>query len=323
MIGALLLAAAVAGGPASVSEPTLRARLAPAEVTVGDRVRVELELAMPPGTEPAPPTHLPALPAGLRRWGDAEVLAASAAQPLPGSERAPRYRFQLVVTAFRTGDVTLPPLEVTVPPPPRDDGGADEPVLVLRTPEGLGFAVRSVLPEGQPTPQPPAPPRPLPIGATFWWTAGALGLAAMLAALGVALRRRSLPLAAAAAAPPLPPLAALRRELGALRAEPSAERLHTGLSLALRRFLGALLGFAAAERTTTEIDRHLRGERLAPDTRRGLVELLRRCDEVKFARRPASAEEGLHRLEAAERLASGADAELRPAAAEAAAESAA
>lgn len=331
MIGALLLAAAIGsvpasapvGAPAAVSEPTLSARVAPAEVTVGDRVRVELELALPPGTEPLPPTHLPALPPGLRHWGDAEVLSASAAQPLPGSERAPRYRFLLLVAAFRPGEVSLPPLDVTVPSTPRDDGRAGDAPIVLSTPEGLGFAVRSVLPAGQPTPQPPSPPRPLPVGAAFWWTAGALGLAAALAAAGVALRRRGLPLAAGAAAPALTPLAALRRELGTLRAEPSAERLHTGLSLALRRFLGALLGFAAAERTTTEIDRHLRAERLAPDTRRGLVDLLRRCDEVKFARRPATVEEGVQRLEAAERLAAGADAELRPPAEPPGAESAA
>jgi hypothetical protein len=292
-------------------------------VTVGDRVQVELELALPPGSEPPAPPHLPALPVGLSRWGDAEVMAASPAQPLPGSEGAPRYRFHLVLAAFRPGAVDLPPLAVTLPAAPRDDGSPAGAGLVLRTPEGLGFAVRSVLPPGQPTPQPPAPPRALPVGAAFWWTAGALSLAAALAAAGVLLRRRALPPAARTAAPPLAPLAALRRELGALRGEASPERLHTGLSLALRHFLAALLGFAAAERTTTEIDRHLRGERLAPDTRRGLVELLRRCDEVKFARRPATAEEGHARLEAADRLAGAADAELRPPAPPEAGESAA
>jgi hypothetical protein len=53
------------------------------------------------------------------------------------------------------------------------------------------------------------------------------------------------------------------------------------------------------------------------------VDLLRRCDEVKFARRPATVEEGVQRLEAAERLAAGADAELRPPAEPSRAESAA
>jgi hypothetical protein len=313
VIGALLLAAAVGAPP--VSAPTLSARLTPTEVTVGDRVQVELELALPPGTEPPSPTHLPALPAGLRRWGEAEVLSASPAQPLPGSERAPRFLFHLVLAAFRPGEVTLPPIPVSLPAAPRDDGRPGEPTLLLRTPEGLGFSVRSVLPAGQPTPQPPAPPRPLPVGAAFWWTAGALGLAALLASAGLLLRRRALGFEPAAAAPALPPLVALRRELGVLRAETSAERLHTGLSLALRRFLAALIGYPAAERTTSEIDRQLRSERLAVDTRRGLVELLRRCDEVKFARRVATPEEGRQRLDAAERLAAGADAELRPPAA--------
>ena len=310
MIGALLLAAAVGAPPVSV--PTLTARLKPTEVTVGDRVHVELELTLPSGSEPPPPTHLPTLPPGLRRWGEAEVLSASPAQLLPGSERIPRYRFHLLLAAFSPGEVSLPPIVVSVPAAPRDDGQPGERTLPLRTPEGLGFTVRSVLPPGQPTPQPPAPPRALPVGAAFWWTAGALGLAAALAAAGLLLRRRGLELEPAAAAPALPPLVALRRELGLLRGEPSAERLHTGLSLALRRFLAALLGFPAAERTTSEIDRHLRGERLALETRRGLVEVLRRCDEVKFARRAATPDEGRQRLEAAERLAAGADAELRP-----------
>jgi hypothetical protein len=310
VITALLLAAAV--GTGVVSEPALTARVTPAEVTVGDRVRVELEVALPAGTEELPPTHLPALPPDLRRWGDAEVLGASDAQLLPGSEQAPRYRFHLLLAAFRPGEVSLPPIEVSLPSRSRDDGRPGQPAVLLRTPEGLGFAVRSVLPPGQPTPQPPAPPRALPVGAAFWWTAGALGLAVAVAGAALLLQRRRLPSGAAAAAPALPPLAGLLRELAALRTGVSAERLHTGLSLALRRFLAALLGFPAAERTTSEIDRQLRNERLTAETRRGIVELLRRCDEVKFARRNAGDEEGRARLDAAERLAAGVEAELRP-----------
>jgi hypothetical protein len=284
--------------------PTVTARLTPAEVTVGDRVRVELDVALPPGAVDAP-----ALPPGLRRWGAAEVLAAGEAQKLPGEGH---YRFHLLLTSFRPGDVTLPPLPIAAAAPPRDDGAATEP-LRLQTPEGLGFAVRSVLPAGgEATPMPPARPQGLPLGSAFWWAAGGLLAAVALAAAALAWRWRNLPAPTAEAAPALAPLPALLRDLAALRAEPSPELAHTGLSLALRRFLAATLGFAAAERTTTEIDRELRRGPLATATRRALVELLRRCDEVKFARRPATAAEAAERLDAAAGAAGQVSAELAP-----------
>jgi hypothetical protein len=97
-----------------------------------------------------------------------------------------------------------------------------------------------------------------------------------------------------------------------MRGEPSAERLHTRLSAALRRFLAGLLGIAAAEQTTSEIDRELRRGPLATETRRGLVDLLRRCDEVKFARRQATAEETRQRLAQAAELGAAAEQQLRP-----------
>jgi hypothetical protein len=78
-----------------------------------------------------------------------------------------------------------------------------------------------------------------------------------------------------------------------------------------------VLGIAAAERTTSEIDRELRGGPLAPETRRGLVELLRRCDEVKFARRPATSEEALQRLAQAAELARAVEHQTQPAPTEA------
>ena len=224
----------------------------------------------------------------------------------------------VVLTAFRTGDVTLPPIELTAPPSPRDAaigpgvGDAGEP-LRLRTPEGLSFSVKSVLPaDGSPTPQPPAPPRPLPLGAPFWWAAAGLATAVVLAAVALALQLRRQPLPAAPPAPVLAPLPALLQELATLRAESSPERAHTGLSLALRRFLAAALGVAAAERTTTEIDRELRRGPLATATRRGLVDLLRRCDEVKFARRPATLAEAAERLDTAASLAAQVEREIAP-----------
>ena len=319
MIGALLLTAALApagasnGSPAPVSStqgrrasepatpgtqaaaaPAIRARLSPSHITVGDRVRVELEVTLPAGERWGPP----ALDPRLRQWGGAEILAAQRPQALPGAPT--RYRLDLLVTAFKPGTVNLPSIPVFAAPLHQEDPSPPPP-LRLDTPP-LQFTVRSVLPaEGQPTPQPPTPPQPVPFGQAFWWTTGGLALAC-LAAAGLLLWRRRGIVAAVPAAPPLPPLARFRRDLAALAREPSLEQVHTGISMALRHLLAALLAFPAAERTTSEIDRELRRGRLDADTRRRLIELLRRCDEVKFAKRPTSRQEAQERLAAAQQI---------------------
>jgi len=82
--------------------------------------------------------------------------------------------------------------------------------------------------------------------------------------------------------------------------------------MALRHLLAALLAFPAAERTTTEIDRELRRGRLEANTRRRLLELLRRCDEVKFANRPTSRQEANERLAAAEEIGEDVNRDLVP-----------
>jgi hypothetical protein len=199
--------------------------------------------------------------------------------------------------------VALAPVRQEEPSPPSP--------LVFTTPP-LSFEVRSVLPaQGEPTPQPPTPPQPLPVGQAFWWATGGLSLACLLAAGALLWRRRALA-ALRPGEPALPPFGQFLRQLDLLAADPSPERVHTGVSLALRHLLAALLGFPAAERTTTEIDRELRRGRLTLPTRKGLLELLRRCDEVKFARRPSTREEALERLAAARQLGAEVEHELVP-----------
>jgi hypothetical protein len=312
MIGALLvtalLAPAAAGtapvAPSTSASPALRAKLSPAQITVGDRVRVELEVTLPAGERWGPPVVDPQ----MRQWGDAELLAKQRPELVPG--KPARYRLELLVTAFRTGKVTLPPIAVALAPVRQEDPAPPSP-LVFTTPP-LSFEVRSVLPaQGEPTPQPPTPPQPLPVGQAFWWATGGLGLACLLAAGALLWRRRGMA-ALRPSEPALPPFGQFLRQLAALAADPSPERVHTGVSLALRQLLAALLGFPATERTTTEIDRELRQGRLTQPTRKGLMELLRRCDEVKFARRPATREEALTRLASARQLGADVERELVP-----------
>ena len=307
-IGAVLLTAVPAVGAGAPSAraapaPAIRARLSPSQITVGDRVRVELEVTLPAGERWGPP----ALDPRLRQWGEAEILAAQRPQALPGAPT--RYRLDLLVTAFRPGSVILPPIPVFAAPLRQED--PSPPPLRLMTPP-LQLTVRSVLPaEGQPTPQPPTAPQPVPFGRAFWWTSGGLALACLAAAGLLFWRRRGI-VAAVPAAPPLPPLARFRRDLAALAAEPSLEQVHTGMSMALRQLLAALLAFPALESTTSEIDRELRRGQLELNTRRRLLELLRRCDEVKFAKRPTSRQEANERIAVAGEIGEEVDRQLVP-----------
>ncbi len=278
---ALLVAAPGAAGAAEPTTPALSAEIAPGEHTVGDPVAVDLTLT----ADPDRLTAAPRFPVWKDGWGDAELVAAEAAAPVP--ERPGTWRQRVVVRAFRTGDVALPPVEVALP----TAAGTRR----LATPATLSLHVTSVLPpapEGGeaeiPPPAPPTPPRRLPWGAPFWWTAG-VGAALLAAALALAWRRRRRDAAAARPpAPALPPLAELERALAAARAAPPAEG-HARVSLALRRYLGRALRFPAAESTTAEIQRQLLGRHLPGGVARRAVDLLRACDLVKFARREAGA----------------------------------
>jgi hypothetical protein len=222
-----------------------------------------------------------------------------------GTADAAVYSQRLVLVAFRTGRVELPPVAIAVP--------FRTGTVQTWTPDRLALTVRSVLPPGPPGPsgardlkrKPAAGLVPLPLGAAFLWTLAALGALAIAAVwlLWRQERRRRAAAAAAPAAPPLAPLAEMLAALDRLAAAPSALALHTGLSQALRRFLGRSLGFPAPESTTSEIQRRLLANGWPAAQVRPTVELLRACDLVKFARQEAGAERGRERLAAARHLA--------------------
>jgi len=306
--------------------PVLTVDLAPGPHTVGDRIEAVLTLSAPADDIAGEPRF----PDWGEAWGEADVLTAGAVERVgdgeagaagdqtseetgddiaPGNAapgRRARFRQRLVLAAFRTGEVPLPPVAVAVPAA----GGE----LLLRSPEGLALAIDSVLPppgeDGEPAPMPPAPPRPLPLGARFWWTAGSLAAACALAlAWALARRRRA---AAAAAAPAPPPFEELRAALAAARGERSPAAGHAAVSLAFRRYLGRVLRFPAAESSTAEIRRELARRNLPDGAARPAAALLAGCDLVKFARREATAGQLAERAGAALGLATEIEAHLRP-----------
>lgn len=241
----------------------------PEAPTVGDRVTATLVLtALPDGAGE------PRFPVWRSEWGGAEILDARAPERLAGG-----WRQQLVLAFFSPGEHVLPVVSVQVP----GAQGTRE-VTVTRP---VTVLVRSVLPEGGAAePAPAAPPRPLPLGAPFLWLAGVLGLGCV--AVAAALARRRTDDGAAAGPPPAPPLEELLARLD--RTDPAGDPVGTWerSALALRRYLGRALGFPAAESTTLEIQRLL-ARRLAAEPAGRTVRLLRAADQVKFARRPASA----------------------------------
>ncbi|MDX1644104.1 MAG: hypothetical protein R3244_07085 [Thermoanaerobaculia bacterium] len=273
--------------PAAESE--LVTRLEPAEITVGDRSELLVELRLPAGTSPRDVGW----PSWEQHLGEAEILAVSAVESsVEGTDQV--LRQLLTLTLFRTGSFTLPAVAVSIA---REEGEE-----TLTSSPGT-LEVVSVLPPGEELPEakPPAPPRPLAFGARFWWLTASLAALCLAGLVWLASRERKSALDGSE--PRLPPLEELTRTLEGLRRESDAVALHAGASLALRRYLGRRLGFTAPESTTTEVDRALRRRRLETGLLRRTIELLTACDMVKFARQEVDEAEARDRLDRLEALA--------------------
>lgn len=313
----LAAAPAAAAAPQALSASNtapaaVEVTLAPGPHTVGDRVEAVLAVTVPAGRLTGEP-RFPVWPEdGSGAWGEAEVVEVGAVEKQEGAG-ATTFRQRLVLAAFTPGRVALPPLGVALP-------YADA-TVEARTPADLALALDSVLPpvaEGAPAPapRPPAPPRALPLGAAFWWTAGALAAACLaLAALAFWRARRAAATAAVGAGagtPVLDPFAELTAGVELARRAGSVAVGHTLLSRAVRRYLGRALRFPAPESTTSEIQRALAGRSLPAGTSSRLVELLRGCDLVKFARLTVEPAVLAARAETAITVAAGLERHLRP-----------
>lgn len=296
VLAALPLAMVLATGEARAA--SVRVELDPPQPTVGDRVKATVILEGAPGELNAEPRF----PAWNKTWGEAEVLDIG---PVDAS-RAGSYRQVLTLQAFRTGEMPLPPVAITL------QGGAE-----LPTPADVVLRVRSVLPanEAEQKPKPALPPRPLPWGKAFLWTLGG-GLALCLAAAAILFaRRRRAELAPDRERPDLTPIDELLARLSEIEeraADVSPERAHTALSLALRRFLGRAFEFPAPESTTSEIQRQLRSRHLPGDLAQRTARLLRDCDAIKFALGDATRAELVARVAAAREIGAAAEGYLHP-----------
>ena len=301
LLAALALALAVT--PAGAAPLALDIELAPGTATVGDLVTATLTLRGAPDD----PARTPRFPDWSRGWGEVEVLEAAPPVRIE-SPAGPIWTQRIVLSAFATGRLRLPPVAVAI---------AGQPPAAVATPTDLALEIASVLPPDpqRREPRPPAPPRRLGVPAGFAWTVAAFAALAVAAALALRRRRR------AALGPELvrlSPLEELTRALGAVAAA-DLEGGHAALSLALRRFLGRSFQMPAPQSSTTELGRRLGQRGLDRDLVRRAVRLLREVDQIKFARAAATREGLAARVAEAREVARAIDLHLHPPATEAAA----
>ncbi len=283
-------------------EPTLSLEIEPQEARVGDVVEATLTLRVPQA-----PAQEPEFPNWQRHWGSAEIRDIERVVGSRDGDGGARYVQRLRLTSFRPGVVELPPATVVLP----GTQGA-EPVSVS-TAGTTGFEVVSVLPpvgEEEIEPKPPESPRALPVGESFWWTAGIFAaLAAGLLALLLARRTPEETYAGEA----VDPWTALEQALARLAKATDPETVFTGLSLELRRYLGRSLELPAVESTTTELRRRLLRSGLPSSVCGEVIRLLREADSVKFARQSPARDRLARSLDEVHRAAGEVRAFLQPA----------
>ena len=321
---------------ASPSQPAqLGVTLDREEITVGDRVEATLTLVWM-GAEPSAPARFPIWQEG---WGGAEILEVDDEEPFVDQSGRHIFSQKLQLTSFEVGEVRLPSFEVAVPLEDRtvtlkSEGTSTFEVISVLPPEaeedpataGQGAPVPGV-PGGPAAGGPPGPPgegaeeielrpaaplRSLPSQQIFWWVTAALALACALAFWALDRRLAQVPEGfEAEGRPVLPPLEEFEKQLVSLNPN-LAEPAHTALSFGLRRYLGRRANFQAVESTTSQIQRRLRETPVTPEEASTVMQLLRSCDQVKFARQDVGSAVTRDRLRQARDLVRNLEERLRP-----------
>lgn len=261
-------------GPSSGARLSVEA--APREIRVGDAIRLTIRLTAEAGSDlaiQAPPEAL----------GEFEILEWLAPREVRGRAGERTLVVDATVTAWRTGDLVIPPISAVGP---ASGEVRSEPVPI---------AVASVGIDSSEDIRPIKDPLSLPIDWTRIALIALAALAAAIVAFLVARRLRRRPAAAPAAPVPARPAHVVALEaLERLAAEGLVARgrvaEHTmRLADILRRYFEARFGFPALDMTTSEILLALRrpldreGIRRSLDLHGEIADLLHEADLVKFA----------------------------------------
>jgi oxygen tolerance protein BatD len=277
LFGALSPAMGASEARAQTSATIVSATITPTTATVGDRLTLTIVVDHDPtiGVEG---------PGFGGDFGGLEVVDI----PAPASEaQGDRQRTTLTytLTAFRPGEVLVPPLPITL-----RSGGVE----TLQT-SPLRVVIASVLEPGDTTLRPlkpqlnlgedaPTPLLPAIIVAAF----------AALTALGYVLFRRAaairpVPLLVAAATPPIvAPHDAARAELdeidAARLAESDVREFYARIAMVVRQYLSERFAFPAYAMTRREMDREMLRAGIDRWAARVTGNLLEQCDAAEFAK---------------------------------------
>jgi hypothetical protein len=306
----LLIGLALAGDLGAADDPdapTVGVSIDKSEAHVGDRLTLTVSAVAKAGIAVMLPAKLDT--------GKLEILdrndSDKAGRDLGDGRRS--HRFVLGVAAYETGELEVPPLEVTYLLPSGQ-------VRSVET-EALTINVRPLVAadEQHPEPQPERPPRSAwvedqrVVRALKW---GGIGLGGAIVLLTAALlirrawRRRRVPAGVVAAVniPKRAPDAVAIEKLTALRAAGNFAAdgyrpFYFALTEIVREYLGARYGFDALEMTTTEVLDELkaRAEHLVSDGAE-VPRFFASCDLVKFAKAGSTDAAALAALDAAQSI---------------------
>jgi hypothetical protein len=250
-----------------------RAEAEAAEITVGDPVRLVLEVTHPAGSV----VLLPQLEA---EWGDLNVYGQSPPTTETHDDGTATTRQEIDARLFAPGTFSTPPLAVTV----SDSGGQLTEVDVAPA----SITVSSVLVEGDTSLRDIKPQVDLPFTALWPWLVGGLLVAAAVGGF-LFWRRRRQARGAAAVVDNRPPHQVALDQLAHIAQQclPDKGRFkehYTLLSDCMRVYVEQRYDVPVLERTTTEVWTGLERSTMAPDVARRFMRLLAESDLVKFAR---------------------------------------
>jgi hypothetical protein len=279
---ALLLFAGAWGAETGQERPKAAAALDLAEVPVGGRMRLVVEIEDSPGWVVDPPADDLTL----------EKFRIRGVTELP-RETGRAWEFTLV--PLEPGKLEVPPVPFGV----RGPGGSAGEIATDPVP----VTVLSNLPPAAPPAEgsPPAAPEAAPLKPALdaernWWPVVAAAVALALAAVAAFLALRRLrarkpePEVEAVPKKPLRPAWELAlEELDRIAAARYVERgqldrQYVEVTDALRRYLENRYGVPALESTTSDLNELLRGAPIVPETSARFLSLLREADLVKFAK---------------------------------------
>lgn len=277
--------AAAAAGQDPLAGITIRTEAEPRIATVGDPIRLNLEIEMPEG-------YRAEITAPERETGAFHILQFHPGPVLPGPGRADSsasHAARIVAAVYETGSFAFPPLEVRIQTP---DGAQ-----ITASSAPVEITIRSILSENSRELKDYKKQAALEEPAGWpWWPAGSAILVAGVAAFLLWKKRRRRP------SLPLPPssprtLDAAEAELrqllaGGLPEGSAVKPFYVALSEIVKRIVSAGFGIQISERTTGEIVAVLSARLQVHSGPVEAVEFfLQRCDLVKFARYTPSAAE--------------------------------